>query len=148
VLSTLRLSIPYKQWEIILTESDTRPLRFEVIFELMTEYELVISFEDAIDKILKKIGMREVEVNDEPFDKQFLIHSNDPDLTRKLLTSDIREKILRYNLYNISYQTDKKAKKSGLTSVVSRTLTDREAYLDLVDLHKLMIDSLLELGVV
>lgn len=56
--------------------------------------------------------------------------------------------ILKHSLYNLSYQTDTKEKKSTFTSVVNRTLSEQEAYLDLVDLHKLLIDSFSELNVI
>lgn len=148
VLSTLRIAIPYKKWEIILTESDTRPLKFQVGFEPLHDYELIIGIEDAFDKILKKFGKAEIEVGDKVFDNQYLIHSSDPVLTGKLLNDNTRNKILKHSLYNISYLTDNKRKRSELTSVVSRTIEDKETYLDLISLHQMLIDSLAELKVI
>ena len=148
VLSTLRIAIPYKKWEIILTESDTRPLKFQVGFEPLHDYELIIGIEDFFDKIIKRLGKPEIEVGDEAFDNQYLIHSNDPVLTRKLLNNDARSKILKHSLYNISYLTDNKRKRSELTSVISRTIEDKEAYLDLVTLHQMLIDSLSGLRII
>lgn len=42
------------------------------------------------------------EVGDVAFDNQYLIHSNDPDLTVRLLKENIRAKILNNSLYTIS----------------------------------------------
>jgi len=148
VLSTLRIAIPYKKWEIVLTESDTRPLRFQVGFEPLHDFELIIGVEDFFDKILKKLGKTEIEIGDEVFDNQYLIHSNDPVLTGKLLNVNTRYNILKQSLYTISYLTDNKRKKSELISVVSRTIEDKETYLDLVDLHKMLIDNLSELEII
>ena len=148
VLSTLKIAIPYKKWEIILTESDTRPLKFQVAFEPLHNYELIIGIEDVFDKILKKLGKAEIEVGDENFDNKYLIHSNDPVLTGKLLTAGARLKILKHNFYNISYLTDNKNNRSELTSVVSRTIDDKETYLDLVNLHQMLIDNLVELSII
>ncbi|MFA6126763.1 MAG: hypothetical protein WC699_05625 [Bacteroidales bacterium] len=148
VLSTLRIVVPYKKWEIILTESDTRPLKFQIGFESLNEYELIIGIEDVFDKILKRLGKQEIEVGDKGFDSQYLIHSNDPVLTGKLLNDNVRNKILKHNLYNISYLTDHKKKKSELISVVSRTIEDKEIYLDLISLHQMLIDNLSESGII
>lgn len=148
VLTTLRMVIPYKKWEIRLTESDTRPLKIQVGFESLLDYELILSVEDSIDKILKKLGKREIEIGDGAFDSHYLIHGNDPTLTVKLLNESIRQLILKQGLYNLSYLTDKKSKKSELITVVSRTLDEKEAYLDLVSVHQALIDRLLELGII
>jgi hypothetical protein len=148
VISTLQIMVPFKKWEIILTESDTRPLRFQVGFEPLHDFELIIGMEDFFDKILKKLGKAEIEVGDEAFDNQYLIHSNDPVLTGKLLSDHVRNKILKHSLYNISYLTDYKRKRSELISVISRTIDDKETYLDLISLHQMLIDNLLELGII
>lgn len=148
ILSTFRIAIPYKKWEINLTESDTRPLKFQIGFEPLRDYELIIGIEDFFDKILKRFDRSEIEVGDAVFDKQYLIHSNDPDLTRKLLNDSIRDKILKHNLYHISYLNDTKVKTSELMTVVSRTIEDKDTYLDLITLHKMIIDSLRGLEIV
>ncbi len=148
VLSILKITIPYKSWEIVLTESDTRPLKFQVGFEPLIDYELIIGLEDVFDKILKKLGKKEIEVGDEVFDNQYLIHSNDPDLTVRLLNENVRSGMLKHSLYNISYLTDHKKKKSELISVVSRTIEDKETYLDLVTLHQMLIDNLSDLEII
>lgn len=148
VLSTLRIAVPYKKWEIILTESDTRPLRFEVGFEPLADLVLIIGVEDSIDKILKKLGKSEIEFGDEVFDDQYLVHSNDPVRAGKVLDERIRAKIIQHQLYNISYLTDHKKKRSQLFSVVSRTIDDKDAYLDMVLLHQMLIDSLSELKII
>ena len=75
VLSTFKISIPYKKWEINLTESDTRPLKFQIGFEPRRDYELIIGIEDFFDKILKKFDKSEIEVGDVVFDKHYLAWS-------------------------------------------------------------------------
>ncbi|MFZ4413275.1 MAG: hypothetical protein ACOYOV_09365, partial [Bacteroidales bacterium] len=67
-LEILKITIPYKNWEIIISESDTRPMKFEISFVSQIEYELIIGFEDSIEKILKRLGKKEVEVGNEMFD--------------------------------------------------------------------------------
>ncbi len=148
VLSTLKIRIPYEKWEIILTESDTRPLKFQIGFEPLHNYELIIGLEDVIDKILKKLGKSEIEIGDDAFDSKYLIHSNDPDITVRLLNENARSLILKHSLYNLSYLTDNKKNISELTSVISRTIDNKEDYLDLVTLHQLLIDNLSDLKII
>ncbi len=148
VLSTLRIAIPYRNCEIMLTESDTQPLKFQIGFVSLHNYELIIGVEDAIDKIMKILGRAEIMVGDADFDNQYFIHGNDPALTVKLLSENVRNLIRKHSVYNISYLTDHKKKKAELITVVSRTVEDKEVYLDLITLHQMLIDNLLELGII
>ena len=147
-LNTLRISIPYKKWKIVITESDTKPLKFHLEFESLTDFELIIGIEDFFDKILKKIGSKEVEIGQEIFDKQYLIHTNNLLIAKEFLDSNIRKKILENKIYSISYISKSKDKKSELLTVVSRTLEKKEIYIDLVFLHQLLIDRLTDLKII
>jgi hypothetical protein len=102
-LEILRLDIPYKKWEIKITESDTRPLKFEIEFISQLGYELTIGWKDSIDKFLKFIGIREIEIGNENFDNHYLIKSKDKEKTIRLFSSEIIDYILKYNIYSISY---------------------------------------------
>jgi len=148
VLTTFRMVIPYKKWEILMTESDTRPLKFQVSFEPSLDFEFIIGIEDFFDKMLKKIDKTEIKIGDKSFDNKYLIHSSDPVLTSKLLPDITRHIIQKHHVHNIAYLTDIAKKSSELISVISRTEEEKEVYLDLVDLHQTLIDRLLELGIV
>jgi len=141
-LEILRLSIPYEEYEIKLSESDTKPLKFEVQFNSLLEYELIIGLEDSLEKILKKFGKKEIEIGNEKFDKNYLIQSKDADKTINLFSEEIIEYLLKYNVYSLSYITEKKQRKSKLTSVISRTIDDKKTLEDLIILHEKIIDKL------
>lgn len=143
-IEILRLSIPYKEYEIILSESDTRPLKFEVEFNSCLDYELIMGLEDSIEKILKWLGKKEIEIGNDKFDKNYLIQSKDADKTINLFSEEIIESLLKYNVYSLSYFTEKKHRKSKLTSVISRTIDDKKAIVDLIILHERIIDKLKE----
>lgn len=144
-LESLRLIIPYRKYEIILSESDTRPLKFEIEFESLLAYKLIIGWEDSIEKILKQLGKKEIEVGNEKFDKHYLIKSNNADKTINLFSDEIIDYFLKYNVYSLSFITDKKTKQSKLTSVISRTVDDKKTIEDLIMLHIKLIDKLKEL---
>lgn len=147
VYTVFKIIVPYKNRRIIMTESDTRPLKFQIGFEPQFNYQLVICLEDFIDKFLKKLGVSEVEIGDSIFDNQYLIHSNDASVTRKLLNEKIRNRIMKYNFYHISYESEHNANKSELKSVISRTIDDKESYKDLIILHQEIIEGLSELRI-
>jgi len=145
VLEILRINIPYKNWEIRLSESDTRPLKFEISFKSEIDYELIISYEDSVEKLLKRLGKKEVELGHEQFDNIYLIKSHNSEITKKLLTKDIIDDFIKLNIYSFSYTTDLKTRTSNLLSVISRTIEDKSTIEDLVRLHMRIIDKLKEL---
>jgi len=138
----LNISIPYKNWRIEITESDNRPLKFQVSFDSLQDFELIISWKDIFDKILKKIGKPEIEVGRKDFDDHFVINSNKSDLAIQLISEEIQNYLLKYNVYSISITTDRNFKKTNLLCVISRTLDDKKSYEDMIILHQLFIDQL------
>lgn len=136
-----RIYINYKNWEIVLSESDSRPLRFEIMFATEVDFDLVIGWEDSIEKILKKLGKREIEIGDKKFDDHYLIKSNDSDKTKRLLSSDVIDLMIKHNVYSISYQSNLKKQKSSLVSVISSTIDEKDIISDLIHLHFKLIDN-------
>jgi hypothetical protein len=147
-LNLFKIVVPYMDWAIILTESDMRPLKIRVDCEPLVDYMLEIGVEGVIEKIMKKLGRKEVEVGDEVFDKHYLIDSNDHESTLKLLDENIRQKILKNDLYSVLYRPDTGGKTAELVSVVNRTTSSRDTYLDLVVLQKMLIDRMAGLGLI
>jgi len=142
VLETLNISIPYKNRIIEISESDTRPLKFKISSDSLQAFELLISWKDIFDKILKKIRRPQIEVGMKDFDDHYLIKSNRSDLAKKLISEEIKNYLLKYNVYSISIATNQKSNKTNLISVISRTLDDKKSYEDMIMLHQLLIDNL------
>jgi len=146
-LSSFSISIPYKNRVIELTESDTRPLKLQISFETLTDFELILSREDAIEKILKKFGKPEIQLGLKEFDDHYLIKSNEPDLIKNVLSIEIQKILLLYNVSSISI-TKEKNNKTNLLSVISRTFDDKKSYTDIIELHQLLIDKLEQVHVI
>jgi hypothetical protein len=138
----LNISIPYKNWRIEISESDTRPLKFQISSDSLQDFELLISLKDTFDKMLKIIRKPTIEVGRKDFDDHFVIKSNKSDLAKQLISEEIQNYLLKYNVYSISITTDQKSNKTSLMSVISRTLDDKKSYEDLIILHQLFIDQL------
>ncbi|MDX9696890.1 MAG: hypothetical protein RBT49_13955 [Bacteroidales bacterium] len=144
----LILTIPHNNYVFKLSESDTRPLKFEIDFDSILDYELVLSWEDGFDKLLKRFGLTDIKIGNEKFDNRYLIKSKDSDKTINFFTSEIITGLLKHDVYSVSYQTDRKNKKAKLLSTISRTITDKSTILELIELHKAMIEKLKDLHII
>jgi len=136
------VTIPYKQFEFFISISDTRPLKFQSSFRPIIDFNLVISWEDFIERIIKKFGKPEIQLGRKEFDNHYLIKSNRSDIVRRVFTNEIQKTMLKHNIYSISYETDMKKHKSNLVSVIQRQVGDKEEIFELIDMFKLLIDNL------
>ncbi len=135
------ISIPYKKWNIKISVSDSRPLKFQISFPSSLDFELILSWEDFIERIIKKFSKPEIELGWNEFDKHYLIKSNRSDLVKKTLTKEIQKILLKHNVYSISYQTDTVKKEAELVSVIQRRAGEKEMIFELVEMYKLLIDN-------
>ncbi len=140
--------VPHKKWNIRISVSDTRPLKFQISFLSIQDFKLIISWEDFIERILKKFNKPEVELGWEKFDKHYLIKSNRSHLVKRIITQEIQKTLLNYNVYSIFYQTDSTTKTAELISVIQRRVGEKEMIFDLVKMFKLLIDNLKESRVI
>ena len=136
------ISIPHKKWHINISVSDSRPLKFDILFSASQDFDLVLSWEDFTDRIFKKIGKPEIELGWKEFDKHYLIKSNRSDLVKQILTREIQKTLLKHNVYSISYQTDSATRTSELISVIQRDAGNKEMILELIETYKILIDNL------
>ncbi|MGD1838849.1 MAG: hypothetical protein ACPKPY_12440 [Nitrososphaeraceae archaeon] len=136
------ISIPYKKWNIKISVSDSRPLKIHIYFASSQDFELILSWEDFIERIIKKFSKPEIELGWKEFDKHYLIKSNRSDLVKKTITKEIQKILLKYNVYSISYQTDTVKRTAELVSVIQRRAGEKEMIFKLVEMYKLLIDNL------
>ncbi len=136
------ISIPHKKWNINISVSDSRPLKFQISFSSSQDFKLIISWEDFIDRIIKKFSKPEIELGWKEFDKHYLIKSNRSDLVKKTITKEIQKTLLKHDVYSISYQTDLKSRTAELVSVIQRRAGNKEMIFELIEMYKLLIDNL------
>jgi len=136
------ISIPHKKWNINISVSDSRPLKFKISFSSSQDFELILSWEDFIEKILKKFRKPEIELGWKEFDNHYLIKSNRSDLVKRIITKEIQKRLLKHNVYSISYQTNASKKTADLISVIQRRAGDKQMILELIEMFKLLIDNL------
>lgn len=136
------LTIPYDKWEIVLTISDTRPLKASIKMVSVFEFEMFISWEDIIDKILKRFGMTEITLGWDSFDNKYLIISNKPDLVKAIITREIQVQLLKLNVCSFSLQSNTKDQTTELITVIQRNIGGKKMILEIIDLLKTIIDKL------
>ena len=137
-----QITLPYKQWKIEISVSDSRPLKFKTSFSSSQDFELVLSWEDFIEKIIKKFSKAEPQLGWKKFDDRYLIKSNQDDLVKDILTDDIQRCLLKYDVYSISYIPDLNSRTAELISVIQRQAGEKEMILELIAMYKLLIDNL------
>ncbi len=103
-LNTLVLEIPHNNNILILTETDTKPLKSETILHLDTKFILNISIENTFEKIVKLFGNNDIEIGIPEFDNKYFIHSNIRKTAIEILQKINVKNILRLNIYSISLQ--------------------------------------------
>jgi len=144
VLEIHNISIPYKKWNIGISVSDSKPMKFHILFQSYQNFKLTISWEDFIDKIQKKFRKPEIELGWEEFDKHYLIKSNKPDWVKEIMTFEIQKTLLKYNVCSLSIQPNESNNSAELVSVIQRNSSNKEMVLELLDTFKLLIDNLLK----
>jgi len=102
---------------------------------------LILSWEDFIERIIKKFSKPEIKLGWKEFDKHYLIKSNRSDLVKKTITKEVQGTLLKHNVYSISYQTDSKSRTAELISVIQRKAGNKEMIYELIDMYKLLIEN-------
>ena len=139
-ISTLILEIPYKNQKLVLSESDTRPLKSEINIDLKTKFELSISWEGGIEKIMKIFGSQDIQIGNQKFDKKYLIQSNNSSQTISILRG-LKDLILKLNIYIINLHQEKSGQHKLLITK-DRNSNTADEIIGLIDLNFRIIDFL------
>ncbi|WP_320054450.1 hypothetical protein [uncultured Acetobacteroides sp.] len=148
-LERLTLQIPYRQFHVEFTESDTHPLRISCKMGANRKFEFSISYEDTIEKLLKLFGQQDIQIGDKEFDKRYLIQGKDTSVVTDLLSkSEIKAILLSNNVFSYSSSYSESDNTILLTSLVSRTISTKAELAELFKLFCLTIDQLKAQGIV
>ena len=146
-IETHNISIPYKKWNIEISNSDTRPLKFQISFQTCLDFDLTISWEDFIDRIGKVFGKHDIELGLMEFDKHYQVQSNRPELVKEIITTNIQKTFLKYNVCSLSFQAANNNKGAELISVIERNAGTKDMILELIDTFKLLIDNIVKMRI-
>jgi len=137
-----QLRVPYKKWVIEATVSSHRPFKFRMSFNQNLDFEMFISWEDFIERLWKRISKPEIQLVHKAFDQHYLIKSNRPELVKRILSREIQNIMLKYNLYSISYQNDSGSNTAELLGVIQRKAGHQKMIYELIYLFQLIIDQM------
>lgn len=143
-----KVTFPHKKWTLQITATDTKPMKVQATFQSAQNFELTLSWEDFIERVLKKFSKPEVQVGSKEFDKRYLIKTNRNELIKRILSKDIQDTLLKYNVYSISYQTNIEKREAVLVSVIQRQIGCKHMILELADMYKKLVDALERLKVI
>ncbi len=148
-LKILELKIPYNQYLVEFTESDAHPLKINCKLNVNQKFDFSVSYEDAMEKLLKFFGNQDIQVGDKAFDKKYLIQGEKADLIKKVLMKDrIKTILLSNNVFSYNCTWEKKNETVQLTSLVSRTVNSKSELSELFELFRLTIDEMEKLGII
>ena len=139
-MTSFVLEIPYKDQIIILTETDTKPLKSEISLNLKERFELNISWEDGIERIMKFFGNQDIEIGFSEFDEKYLIQSNNSEKTVGILTN-LKDLILKLNIYLISLRQEN-SQNHKLIITKDRNTIELIEMIDFIELNFKLIDNL------
>lgn len=147
-LELLCLQIPYQEFNIEFTESDTHPLKINCIIKVKQKLEFSLTYEDSIEKLFKFFGQQDIILNDELFDKKYLIQGQNIEIIKNVLDiANIKNILLKNNVFSFICNYQEKESTINLTSLVSRTVNSKAELHDLYKLFCLTIDKLKELNI-
>ena len=148
-INSFRLEIPYKNHNIVLTETDVKPLKLETEFKLNRNFEFNISWEDNLERVLIFFGKQDIKINDKEFDKKYLIQSNDSKLITDFLNYEqLKQTILSHNIYLMNLEYSKKNELHSLMIVKDRNTDKLESLIELVALEFAIIDFFIDKKIV
>ncbi|MCF8368143.1 MAG: hypothetical protein K9G76_03815 [Bacteroidales bacterium] len=143
-LETHILRVPYKNWKLIFSVSDSRPWKCQAEFKISQDFNMTLSWEGFVERFLKRFRKPEIEVGWKKFDNHYLIESDRADLVKKVLNEKVQKTLLKHNIYSISYQTNIEYRTSSFVSVISRNVGEKEKIIELLEMYKEFIDKLFE----
>ena len=148
-VATLTLEIHYKNYKLVLIETDTKPLKIEVDFNLTTKLEFNIYLSDWTDKISSFFGNKSIKTVEIEFDTKYGIQSKQSELTLNLLNDNhIIEKILENDLYSLILNYNVKNNSYKLLTVKDRNTIELNALKEFIDLEFQIIDSFIKQGLI
>jgi hypothetical protein len=138
------VSIPYKNRVIRISVSDAKPLKVQIQFDSIQDFELFLSWEDFLERLLKLFQKPEIQIGWKEFDTHYLIKSNRADFVRSTITKDIQTVLLKYNVYSLSYQTNTETMTAEMLCVIQRNVGNRGMILELLEMFQSFIENLIK----
>jgi hypothetical protein len=150
-LNKIQIKYPYKNNQIIITETDTKPLFIETNLILRHEKEVYfqITENEFVERLLSKFSNKTIKLNNVEFDKKYLIKSNRKELVEKLLeNSQTTESLLILDIFYIEGSSNIDKNIFNLKFNVNRNVNSYEYLKSLLLVFCVFIDRLEEIKII
>jgi len=140
-LNLFKIIIKNKDYELIIAESDTRPLKIEVsITAPNDDLSFSLSSRTTGDGFLDFLGRKTFKTGNSEFDNQYVIKTNDKSLAKAIFSNNnFLYEFIKIPVFSIDCAFNSKSKKIQILSVINRTTTSYKDYKSLIDIHLKLI---------
>lgn len=146
IYEAFTLNFNYNDVDVKFTESDTKPLKVEFSHLSKNKCDILLSREEFIDKIVKKLGgNKEIQVDNKEFDDTYLVQGDDHDVLRNFVSKDIQRLMLKTNMYSLRCKTN--TNNLDVLNTINRRIRSGEDLKDVYKLTCLMVDKFKELNI-
>jgi hypothetical protein len=136
-----RLRLTYRDFKILVIETDTKPLKFEISINLKIESEFEVYWEDNFEKLFKLFGKKDIQIGSPEFDKKYMVQSNQDMLITDLLNyKDINKTLFKHNIYSFSSEKNKDNNLHQIITTKDRNTNDYEAMAEIIEMQFAVID--------
>jgi len=101
---TFKLTIPFLDNKITFYSTEFKPLKISYSFDSVNFNEFLIYPEDLTDKIGKLFGIKEIEIGDSTFDRNFIIRGNNESFIKKLLNEEMKRFLMENSISNFKLE--------------------------------------------
>lgn len=144
VWKKLYLTIPFYDSEIVFLSGEATRMQIYYKFKNNIDFNFILLSEDNLDKIGKFLHLtKEINIQSEEFDKNFLIKSNNEILIKKILDLEIQNFLLKNKRYFSNYKLERNKTQPILefnAAISENNLQDMERILSIM---KKTIDCIL-----
>lgn len=141
-LQKFEMKIIYKESQILISESDTKPLKFEFEFFSEVNYNLEVLLSDFLSKLCNKIFNKSLKIKHK-YQNKYLVKSNNFNKTSEILSAEVFESIYKHKVNSILISYDKKKRIGKLITITNRNTLEEETLSSLIELHFKIIDSII-----
>ncbi len=137
------LTIPYKDYLIEFSESDTQPLKINCKMKAKQKFEFTVSCEDKIELLFKLFGRQDIKLGDDKFDKKYIIKCDNIAIIKNLLSiNEIKQIILSNNIFSYNCKYIQIDNTNNLWSLINRTTNSKSELYQLIKLFYMSIDKM------
>lgn len=150
-LNKIRIKYNYRGHELMLTETDTKPLFIESVIEShnYSNLSIQVSENEFVERFISKFSSKMMKLNQSSFDEKYLIKSSDKGIALKLLHDlNISEAIVALEIFYLEVVSNENKNTLSIVFNVNRKVNSYDYLKSILALYCVFIDNLIGLKVI